>query len=121
MSLKNVGKIVSFETRKKMSKAMSRVNHPNFGKTFTPEIRAKISKALSGDKHPFYGLKEEKSHNFERTIKEETKLKLSAILGTSIFVPPKGVECLQIFPSAVAAAKFFNISHPTIRSYAKHS
>lgn len=70
-SLHHKDKIVSEETRKKMSEShigiQSGENHPFFGKHHTEEIRNKLSKCNKGENSPLYGKRGEMNHNFGRT------------------------------------------------------
>ena len=59
-TLHNKDKVISVETRKKMSEAQK-------GKQFSAEHRKKLSEALSGENNPLFG----KHHS------EETRLKMS--------------------------------------------
>ena len=76
------GRVLSEETRRKLSDANRGKNHPNYGKTFSEETRRKMSaskknmsdetrKKMSevkkGEHHPFYG----------KTLSEETRRKMS--------------------------------------------
>lgn len=79
----------------------------------------KISAALKGHLSPHYGLKGEKSSNFGRTHSIETKLKMSVALGSTIYQYSLDLKLLQTFPSAVAAAKYFNHSLTVMRNYAR--
>jgi len=77
------GRVLSEETRRKLSDANRRKNHPNYGKTtsletkakmsaskknMSDETRAKYSAANTGENHPFYG----------KTHSPETRAKYSA-------------------------------------------
>jgi len=59
--------LISKETRRKISEAITGEKHPNFGKHLSPETRRKISEAGKGRKNHWYG----KHHT------EETKRKMS--------------------------------------------
>ena len=61
-TLHNKDKVISTETRKKMSEALK-------GKQFSAEHRKKLSEALSGENHPLFG----KHHS------EETRQKMSEV------------------------------------------
>ena len=78
------GRVLSEETRRKLSDANRGKNHPNYGKTFSEETRRKMSaskknmsdetrKKMSevkkGENHPFYG----------KTHSSETKRKMSEV------------------------------------------
>ena len=78
------GRVLSEETRRKLSDANRGKNHPNYGKTFSEETRrkmsafkknmsdetrAKYSAANTGENHPFYG----------KTHSSETKRKMSEV------------------------------------------
>ena len=77
------GRVLSEETRRKLSDANRGKNHPNYGKTtsletkakmsaskknMSDETRAKYSAANAGENHPFYG----------KTHSPETRAKYSA-------------------------------------------
>ncbi len=77
------GRVISEETRRKLSDANRGKNHPNYGKTtsletkakmsaskknMSDETRAKYSAANTGENHPFYG----------KTHSPETRAKYSA-------------------------------------------
>lgn len=48
-------RVISEETRKKLSASKSKENNPNFGKSVRSDVRKKISKSISGEKHPNFG------------------------------------------------------------------
>ena len=50
LSIANTGLIISDTTRKKISKSLSGEKHPHFGKKFSEKTRKKISEALTGKK-----------------------------------------------------------------------
>lgn len=55
ISTTSTGRVVSEETKTKISIANSGKNSPNFGKNLPVETRKKISEATSGENHPFFG------------------------------------------------------------------
>ncbi|MDW7641094.1 MAG: NUMOD3 domain-containing DNA-binding protein [Nitrosarchaeum sp.] len=80
------GRVLSEETRRKLSDANRGKNHPNYGKTtsletkakmsaskknMSDETRAKYSAANTGENHPFYG----KTHSPETRAKYSTARK----------------------------------------------
>jgi group I intron endonuclease len=92
-------KIVSEETKRKISKAlkgkMTGENHPMFGKHHTEETKKKISLAHSGEKHCLFGKhipeetkkkmseaqKGERGNNFGKHPSEDTRKKMSLVHG----------------------------------------
>lgn len=70
MRLHNTGKLLSDETRKKISEAEKGEKHPLYGSHRSNETRKKISDAkklnpMTGDKNPFFG-----KHHSEETCKK---------------------------------------------------
>ena len=63
----NENKIVSDETKQKMSEAMKGENNPMYGKHLTEEHKSKLSEAKKGEKNPMY----------RKHLTEEHKSKLS--------------------------------------------
>ena len=51
------GKLVSEETKRKMSEALKGENNAMFGKHHSEETKRKMSEAKSGENHPLYGTK----------------------------------------------------------------
>lgn len=65
--LHHIGKLLSEETKKKLSEVKIGDKNHFFGKHHSEETRRKLSLALSGDKHPLFG----------KHRSEETKRKMS--------------------------------------------
>ena len=87
----NFGKLLSEETKKKMSIALIGENHGMFGKNHTEETKKKMSKSKTGEKCYLFGkhhseetkkkmsiaLIGEKNPNFGKRLSEEAKNKIS--------------------------------------------
>jgi group I intron endonuclease len=80
------------------------------GKSPTPETIAKMSEAKTGENHPMYG----------KTHTTEVKAKMSATLGTAIYVYDLDGTLVNSFSSARKAAEYFNSTHVTIMKYIKN-
>lgn len=101
----------SEETKLKLNKIRSGVNHPLFGKSHSPETLALMSKALSGQNHPLFG----------KPPSANTKSKLSIAKGIGIiYVYNIQGSLAYTFCSARKAAEHFKSSHPTIIRYVKN-
>lgn len=89
------GRILSDESKRKMSESKSGKNNPMFGKIHSKETKNKMSKSKSGENHPLFGKKHSKetkdkisknhadmsgknSPNFGKYRTEEIKRKISA-------------------------------------------
>jgi hypothetical protein len=84
------GRVVSEETKRKISIATKGENHPLYGKKHSEETKRKQSEIKRGKNHPFYGKKHseetkrkmsekqkgEKSPNYGKSLSEETKRKI---------------------------------------------
>jgi hypothetical protein len=75
---------LSEETKRKIGKANSGKNSPNYGKPLAEEIKKKVSESLSGEKHYLYGKyrSEKTKEKIRRKLKglefsEETRKKIS--------------------------------------------
>lgn len=77
----NKHKIISKETRKKLSVAFSKENNPFYGKNHTEETKTKLSEARKGifvgENHPMYGKRGEDNPNFGKRHSNETLYKMS--------------------------------------------
>jgi len=74
MSNARNGKIISSETRAKLSYANRGEKNGMYGRTHSKETRKKLSNAVKGEKHPMYG----------KTFSEETRKKMSVAIKKSI-------------------------------------
>jgi group I intron endonuclease len=110
LSQANIGKLISIETKAKMSEALSGEKNPMFGKTHAKKSIDLMSVAMVGEKNSMFG----KSHSVG------TKAKMSLANGTNIYVYSLDKSTLiNTFPSAFKAGKFFNVTHSTIIKYAR--
>jgi len=137
------GKFHTLETRQKMSDAQGGVNNPMFGSSHSEETRqkisiahsgkvlssvtknkigeaqkgkmlsdvtkSKISSAMMGDKHPFFG----KSHTLE------SREKIRASKGITIYLYSLEHQLLLTFSSSRAAAEHFKCGKNTIMKFAR--
>jgi|ERR1700761_5650202 len=95
------GLIHSVETKAKISESLK-------GKTHSEKTKAKMNLAKIGEKNP----------NFGKARSIETKAKMSATRGTTIYVyDSKGVTLLNTFTSARKTAEYFNTYNKTILNY----
>ena len=107
-----LGKSLSADTKALMSKAKSGDKNPRgmLGKSFSAETKALMSKAKIGENHP----------NFGKFLSAETKTKISASQGTTIFVYDSQGSLVNSFTSARKAALHFDVSKNTILKYAQN-
>jgi group I intron endonuclease len=98
-----LGKSHSEEAKAKIGKA-------NKGKSFSTETRTNMSIAKLGENHPNFG----KSHS------EETKVLISATLGTAIYQYDSHGSLVNTFSSARKAALHFKCSQNSILKYARN-
>lgn len=96
----SLGKTHSAETKIKISEALK-------GKKHTEETKVKMSGAKSGENNP----------NFGKARSIETKAKMSATRGISIFAYSENGLLINKFPSAREAGKYFNANSKTILRY----
>ena len=86
------GRVVSEETKRKISKATKGENHPLYGKKHSEETKRKQSEIKRGKNHPFYGKKHSEETRrkmreaanrgenhplYGKSLSEETKRKIS--------------------------------------------
>jgi group I intron endonuclease len=96
----SLGKTHSAETKIKISEALK-------GKKHTEETKEKMSESKSGQNNP----------NFGKARSIETKAKMSATRGISIFAYSENGLLINKFPSAREAGKYFNTHSKTILKY----
>lgn len=97
----NKGKVMSKETRDKISKAFKGEKHPMYGKHHTEEARRKMSIKKSGRNHPNYG----------KHLSNETKVKISQAQKSRKSVAMLDVEngnIIQIYSAISDACKDIN-------------
>lgn len=125
LSKSSIGKIISEETKSKMSlahrgennsmygkhlskEAKEKISEKNRGKQLSAETKEKISKALSGKLNPFYG----KHHT------EETKAKISIAKTGGKGSKAKPVECEGIWFSCIKdCANYYSINSVTMAQW----
>ena len=91
------------------------MSEANLGKILSDQTRKKMSEAKLGEKNYQYGLKGNKSPNFGKTVSDLTKDKMSRAKGTTIIIDNDGDRRLShTFTSYRAAAKHFNCFASTI-------
>jgi len=104
------GRVLSEETRLKISQAVKGEKNGMFGKTHSKHSKELMSLAQLG----------QNNHQWGKQLPESTKLALSIAKGTTIYVYSSDKsKLIYTFNSARKAAEFFNINHNIILKYAK--
>lgn len=128
LSEAHLGKIMSNETRQKMSKSRMGVANGMYGKRHTEESKKKMSKSKKGKKgrpNSDYQRECARIANLGKTLSEETKRKISeANMGNT----PHNknlhkvycVELNRVFDNPTVASKELNISSSNIIACCKH-
>lgn len=122
----------SEETKTKISKSLKGVYVKEksllFGRTATVETKKLMSLKKAKENNPFFGKIHSKSSielikqkALGRIHSEETKLKMSAVRGNTIYIYEKcsseGFKLIGLFVSARRAGKFLDISGSTVIRY----
>lgn len=114
----HLGRIVSEETRAKMSLAKTGDNHPFYGKSHSADTKARISEIRFGKNNPMFG----RIHSMETITKmSETKLGSNNPKSKKVFVYSNSTPTIleHEFVSYTEAAVYFSCSVSSIFRYLK--
>ena len=100
----NENKIVSDETKQKLSEAMKGENNPLYGKHLTEEHKSKLSKAKKGENNPMYGKHRD----------DETKDKMRLSHNKPVIQFTKEGEFIAEYESALVAKNITGIDSSNI-------
>lgn len=114
MSQAHRGKVVSTETRDKISKA-------SLGRKHTKEYRAHMSALHSGKGNPMYGKKGALSPSYGTHVSIETKVKMSnsARKRSVVQLNKNTFELLNVFSSTIEAERVTGVYHSSISKCCK--